>query len=181
MTQHGTLPAKQVRIPVALKMSYYFSNLASIIRNFSKTDISALVLFNRFYNPDFDLERMEVTSGNILSSPDDMTIPLRWIAIMAGQVDCDIAASTGIHTGEAVVKQILAGANAVQVASALYKNGIGYLTQMLSFLENWMNNNHFHDIDAFRGKMAMNKIKNPAAFERVQFMKYFRGYKYHGK
>lgn len=169
---------KHVRIPVALKMSYYFSNLASIIRTFSKTDLSALVLFNRFYSPDYDLHKMEITSANVLSSPEDLPLSLRWIAIMAGQVDCDLAATTGIHTGEAVIKQLLAGATAVQVASTLYKNGIGYLQTMLNALESWMEENNYSNIDSFRGKMAMNSIKNPAAYERVQFMKYFRGYEY---
>ncbi len=169
---------KQVKMPVSVKISYYFSNLASMIQRLSVTGIQGIVLFNRFYSPDFDIENMEITSSSVLSSPSDITISLRWIAIMSERVKCDLAASTGVHDGNGLIKQILAGANAVQVASTLYKNGFSRVENMLSELKSWMSNQKYKKIDDFRGYMSQSSVKNPAAYERVQFMKYFRGYQH---
>lgn len=169
---------KQVSIPIALKMSYYFSNLANVIQRFSETGIDSLVLFNRFYSPDFDLDNMEVVATNVLSSPGDLPISLRWVGIMAERVSCDISASTGVHEGSAVIKQLLAGASTVQVVSTLYRNGIPIMQGLLKELEGWMDKNRYASIDDFRGRMSQSKAKDPAAYERVQFMKYFRGYEY---
>ncbi len=167
---------KQITIPVALKVSYYFSSLAASLARFSEAGANGLVLFNRFYSPDFDLDKMEVTSANVLSSPGDLPVSLRWISIMSGRVNCDLAASTGVHDGQALIKQILAGASAVQVVSALYRHGTGYIGQMLQTLTSWMEEKGYSSPDEFRGKMAQQASTNPAAYERVQFMKYFRGY-----
>ncbi|MDP4726002.1 MAG: dihydroorotate dehydrogenase-like protein [Desulfobacterales bacterium] len=166
---------KEVQIPIALKISYYFSNLGPMIQNLSNTGIAGLVLFNRFYSPDFDLEKLEVVSSNVFSNPSDVTISLRWIGIMAERVNCDLAASTGVHDGAALIKQILAGANAVQVVSALYKHGKGHIATMLSTLEEWMKKKGFKSLSDFRGKLSQAKSSNPAVYERVQFMKYFGG------
>jgi len=168
---------KAVNLPIALKISYYFSNLGPMIQKLSETGIAGLVLFNRFYSPDFDIDKMEVVSSNVFSSPSDLPISLRWIAIMAERVSCDLAASTGVHDGTALIKQILAGANAVQVASTLYKNGKGQIAEMLSTLEAWMDKKSYSSLADFRGKMSQAKSSNPAAYERVQFMKYFGGKK----
>lgn len=168
---------EQISIPVALKVSYYSTDLALHLQKLSKSGINALVLFNKFYSPDIDLDKMEITSGKILSSPDDMHISLRWMGIMAGRVKCDLAASTGVHSGKDAIKQILAGANAVQVASTVYLNGSEQIQKMLSDIQKWMDEKGFKSIDEFRGKMSQANIDNPAAYERVQFMKYFRGYK----
>jgi dihydroorotate dehydrogenase (fumarate) len=168
---------KEVTIPIALKISYYFSNLGPMIQQLSETGIAGLVLFNRFFSPDFDIDKMEVVSSNVFSSPSDLPISLRWIAIMAERVSCDLAASTGVHDGAALIKQILAGANAVQVASTLYKNGKGQVTEMLKTLEEWMDKKGYNSLADFRGKMSQAKSSNPAAYERVQFMKYFGGKK----
>jgi dihydroorotate dehydrogenase (fumarate) len=162
-----------IGIPISLKISYYFSNLAQMIKRLSETGIAGLVLFNRFYSPDFDLDRMEVISTHVLSQPDELPVSLRWIAIMANRVGCDLAASTGVHSGEAVVKQLLAGANAVQVVSAIYNHGPEKIQNMLKDLKKWMNRNEYATIDAFRGKLSQSNIGNPSVFERVQFMKYF--------
>ncbi len=164
---------ERIKIPISLKISYYFSNLALMIKKLSETGIGGLVLFNRFYSPDFDIHKMEVTSSNVLSHADEMTISLRWIAIMAKRVGCDLAASTGIHSGEAVVKQLLAGASAVQVVSTIYNNGPEKIQNMLKDLKKWMISKDFETIDDFRGKMSQEEIGNPSVFERVQFMKYF--------
>ena len=168
--------AEKVNIPVSLKISYYFSNLATMIKKLSETKIKGLVLFNRFYSPDIDLDNFEITSGSVLSSPGDISLSLRWIAIMTERVDCDLAASTGIHDGSAVIKQLLAGANAVQIVSAIYKHGGEKIGEMLHDMELWMAKHGFNSIGDFRGKLSQGKSENPAAFERVQFMKYFRGY-----
>ena len=168
---------KEVTIPIALKISYYFSNLGPMIQQLSETGIAGLVLFNRFYSPDIDIDKMEVVSSNVFSAPSDLPISLRWIAIMAERVSCDLAASTGVHEGAALIKQLLAGANAVQVASTLYKNGKGQIAEMLKTLEDWMGQKGFNKLDDFRGKMSQAKSSNPAAYERVQFMKYFGGQK----
>ncbi|MDF1549715.1 MAG: dihydroorotate dehydrogenase-like protein [Bacteroidales bacterium] len=164
---------KVVRIPVSLKISYYFSNVAQMIQQLSETDIAGLVLFNRFYSPDFDIENRKVLSTHVLSSPQDLAISLRWIAIMANRVNCSLAASTGVHDGEAFIKQLLAGADAVQVVSTLYKNGTDQITRILNDLEDWMRKNKYAAIADFKGQMSQENSHNPAIFERVQFMKYF--------
>jgi len=168
---------KQVKIPVSVKISFYFSNLATMIKRLSETKISGIVLFNRFYSPDFDIDIFEVTPGNVLSSSGDLAISLRWIAIMAERVSCDLAASTGVHDGSAMIKQLLAGAKAVQITSALYNHGAEYVATMVEELKTWMGKHKFNSIDQFRGKMSQSKSSDPASYERVQFMKYFRGYK----
>ncbi len=166
---------KEVTIPISLKISYYFSNLGPMIQKLSETGIAGLVLFNRFYSPDFDIDKMEVVSSNVFSAPSDLPISLRWIAIMAERVNCDLAASTGVHDGVALIKQLLAGADAVQVASTLYENGKGRIGEMLKTLEDWMEGKGYGSLSDFRGKMSQAKSSNPAAYERVPFMKYFGG------
>ena len=168
---------KTVSLPIALKISYYFSNLGPMIQKLSKTGVAGLVLFNRFFSPDFDIDNFEVKSSNIFSHPSDLSISLRWISIMAERVNCDLAASTGVHDGVALIKQLLAGADAVQVASTLYQNGKGQIGEMLKTLEDWMAGKGYETLSDFRGKMSQAKSSNPAAYERVQFMKYFGGKK----
>ena len=146
-----------------------------MIQKLSNTGISGLVLFNRFYSLDFNIENMKVTSTNVFSTPSELPISLRWIAIMAERVNCDLAASTGIYDGSAVVKQLLAGANAVQIVSTIYTNGPGQIQKMLDELTSWMNKNNYNSIEDFKGKLSQAKSVDPAAYERVQFMKYFSG------
>jgi len=165
---------KVITIPILLKVSYYASNLGHLLQKLSKSGIGGLTLFNRFYSPDFNLETYQVVSTNVLSKPGDLPISLRWVAVMAERVDCDIAASTGVHDGEAMIKQILAGANAVQVVSALYKNGAPQIAVMLDEMKKWMQHEGYEKLSDFRGKMSQARSSNPAAYERVQFMKNFR-------
>lgn len=169
---------KVVNIPILLKVSYYASNLGQMLQKLSKTGIGGLTLFNRFYSPDFNLETYQVVSTNVLSQPSDLPVSLRWIAVMADRVDCDLAASTGVHDGEAMIKQILAGANAVQVVSSLYKNGVGYIKNILDEMNRWMEHEGYEKPEDFRGRLSQSKSSNPAAFERVQFMKNFRHFIY---
>lgn len=171
----------QLSVPVVVKLSYYFSHLGSFLKKVSETGISGMVLFNRFYNPDIDIDKLEITNGAVLSNPGDIYQTLRWIAIMAERASCDLAASTGINDGAGIIKQLLAGANACQVVSAIYRNGPEYIGQMLSELETWMDKKGFDSIDKFRGMMSQSKSHNPAAYSRVQFMKYFRGFPQAGK
>lgn len=164
-----------VSIPVSLKISHYFTRLGSMIQKLSTTGISGLVLFNRFYSPDFDIEKLKVVQTNVISSPAELITSLRWIAMMSQKVSCDLAASTGVHDGEAVIKQLLAGAQTVQVVSALYQNSPDYIRTMLEDLETWMTRHGYETLENFRGKMSQDKSADPAAYERVQFMKYFSG------
>ena len=111
----------------------------------------------------------------MFSNPEELAISLRWVAMLSNRLHCDIAASTGVHDGKAAIKQLLAGAKAVQISSILYKNGFGEIKNMLKEIENWMDKHNFANVDAFIGKMSLKKAENPAAYERVQFMKYFSG------
>jgi dihydroorotate dehydrogenase (fumarate) len=165
---------KQINIPIALKVSYHFSNLGATLMKFSESGIQGLVLFNRFFNPDIDINNMVITHGYVLSSPSEIALTLRWIAIMSNNIKCSLVASTGIHDGTAVIKQLLAGANAVQIASVLYKKGPSAISEMILELENWMKKNNFNTLDDFKGKLSRMEIANPALFDRFQFMKYFR-------
>lgn len=166
---------KQVSIPVALKISYYFSSLTNTALKLSWTGIKGMVLFNRFYSPDIDIDKFEVTSSNVLSSPEEISTSLRWVAMLSDRLHCDISASTGVHDGEGVIKQLLAGAKAVQITSCLYKNGTGVIPEMLKFIETWMDKHEFKTTNDFIGKMSFKETDNPAAYERVQFMKHFAG------
>lgn len=168
--------AKRVaRIPIALKISYYFSNLAQFIVKLSETGVDAIVMFNRFYSPDVDVNSMEVVPSNIYSSNSEITLPIRWIGITSPYVKCDLAASTGVQSGEDVVKLLLVGAKAVQAASVFYRQGIKIIPKMNLDIQRWMESKGFETIDEFRGKLSYSKATNPAAFERTQFMKHFAG------
>jgi dihydroorotate dehydrogenase (fumarate) len=162
-------------LPVSLKISYFFNNLAGMIKRLSETDIKGLVLFNRFFSPDFDTDKFSVVPVNVYSTSDELSTSLRWIAIMADRVQCDLSASTGVHYGISVVKQLLAGATTVQSASTFYKNGKDYVAVMIKELEAWMIDKGFDRIDQFRGKMSQKRSENPAVYERAQFMKHFGG------
>jgi dihydroorotate dehydrogenase (fumarate) len=163
----------KVKIPVALKISYYFSSLAQMVTKLSWTGVKGIVLFNRFFSPDIDIEKLEIKPSNIFSTPAEMTTPLRWIAMLSDRVNCDLAASTGIHDGNGMIKQLLAGAKAVQIASVLYKKGFQQIGNMIETLESWMERKNFSKLEDFVGLMGMEEAKNPAAYERVQFMKHF--------
>ena len=167
-----------VSIPVSAKMSYYSADLAAFVKRISETGIDGVVLFNRFFHPDFDIESFKIVPSNVLSRSSDLAISLRWMSILAGRISCDLIASTGVHDGASVVKELLAGADAVQVVSSLYKQGIEYVGEMLDDLQSWMERHNFEKIEEFRGKMSQVNSPNPAEYERVQFMRYFEGKKY---
>jgi len=164
---------KFVSIPVSVKTGYYFSGLAGILVKLSKSGISGLTLFNRPYNPDIDIDKIEVSASNIFSTETEYSNTLRWVALMSGKLKCDIAASTGIHNYQTVIKQILAGADAVQMASLFYRKSFSVLPEMIDNIEKWMEKHSFSSISDFKGLLSVKNIQNPASYERVQFIRLF--------
>jgi len=167
---------KVINIPLALKMSHYSAGLSNLIQKLSWTkQVDAFVLFNRYYNPDIDVNTMKLTSSGVFSTPGDIANSLRWVAILSDKIQTNISASTGVHSGNDMVKQILAGADSVQVVSAIYKHGAAYVKTILEELEAWMSKNNYKSIEDYKGKVSYKNISNSVAFERIQFMKYFGG------
>lgn len=166
---------KYVTIPVSVKTGYYFSGLASTLQKLSETGIAGLTLFNRPYNPDIDIDRLEVVSSNILSTETEYFNTLRWVALLSGRLKCDIAASTGIHDYRTIIKQLLAGADAVQMVSVFYKHHFDVLPGIIRDILKWMNNNNFQSISDFKGLLSNKNINNPASYERVQFIRLYTG------
>lgn len=162
---------KEVNMPVAVKIGPYFTNTVAMTWRLAEAGADALVLFNRFYNPDVDIATMKVVADNVFSSPDEKSIPMRWIALLSAEnIPCDLAANTGIHYSIGVAKQLLAGATAVQLCTTLYQNGIPYITEIRKGLEDWMRKHGFKSIADFRG-LVNKHPENTAAFERIQYMK----------
>jgi len=162
---------KTVTIPVSMKIGCHFSGLARMIRDISDAGIDGIVLFNRFYRPDVDIEAMTLKPASMLSEPGEIALSLQWIALLSGELDIDFSATTGVHSAEGVIKQLLVGAKSVQVCSTLYKNGIDSLGSIISGLENWMSSKNFASISDFNGMLCQEKSDNPAAYERSQFVK----------
>jgi len=162
-------------LPVAVKLSYYFSGMGEILKRISQTGIKGMVLFNRFYNPDVDLENEKIKPSRIFSVPEENSMCIRWIGLLSDQINCDMAASTGIDDGYAVLKNILVGAKAVQVASALYQNKLDHIDQMIEQMESWMQKKGYHSVKELIGKLNYSK-HNVELYERAQFMKYYSSY-----
>ncbi len=161
----------QVSIPVAVKIGSHFSSISSFIRELDGNGIDGIVLFNRFFSIDFDIENLKVVDGSPYSSPEETQSVLRWTSLLSPMVSCDLCSTTGIHDGAAVVKHLLAGASAVQVSSALYLNGLGIIARMHGFLAGWMKDHNYGSTDEFRGRLSASRSGNPAEVSRVQFMK----------
>lgn len=172
-----TRVTQKVSIPVSVKISPYFSNLGGIIRDISFSGVKGIVLFNRFYSPDIDINKQSIHGSNVMSHATDYLLPLRWLAMMSQRVNCDLASSTGVHDWETAVKMLLAGSHAVQVASALYDKGFGFISETNQHIAEWMASHNYEKIDNFRGKLSQDNSVNPSEFERVQFMKNFGEYK----
>lgn len=166
---------KQLSIPVALKISSYFSGLAHSAQKLSWAGAKGLVLFNRFFSPDIDIENLEIKATHLLSSPEEIYMPLRWIAVLSDKIRCDLAGTTGVHDAGGMIRMMLAGAKAVEVVSAVYKNGSMHIGRMIRELEQWMDKHHYTSTSDFIGKMSIGNAINPVAYERVQFMKHFSG------
>lgn len=165
-------------IPIVVKMANNIGNLPGLISKLKAHGVDGIVLFNRFYQLDIDINKMEITSGSVFSNPSDFSNTLRWTAIVSGRVPkIEIACSTGVHTWEDTIKGILAGASTIQLCSVLYEQGMDVVGNMLTCMEEWMMQHNYENIDEFRGKLNYSNIESPALYERVQFMKYFSSYK----
>ncbi|NLZ94452.1 MAG: dihydroorotate dehydrogenase-like protein [Bacteroidales bacterium] len=169
---------KVISIPIIIKMARSVSNLPGLIKKLKAMGVSAVVLFNRFYQLDIDINAMEITSGPVFSHPEDFSETLRWTAITSGYVhNFNIACSYGVHKWEDIIKGLLAGATAMQLCSVLYEKGLEIVPEMITCLEEWMTQNNYKSIQEFRGKLSYANIPNPALYERAQFMKYFSNHK----
>jgi len=165
---------EKTSLPVMVKLGHGLSNITWMVQQLYLRGAASVVLFNRLYAPDIDTSDMSFGSAEVLSSPADLRFPLRWIGIVSSQVsEIDLAASTGVHSGLAVVKQILAGATAVQVCSVLYRNGIDYIRDMIDEMKGWMEKNNYSSLSEFRAKMNYSNLQDPSVYERAQFIKYF--------
>ncbi len=162
-----------VNIPFALKISYYFSGLANFVKQLSETKASGIVLFNKFYSPNVDIEKEKIVPGDVYSCQELNVMTVRWIGILYNKIEIDFAASRGIYDGETVIKNLLVGAKVTQIVSAVYKSGPGIITEMIDTLKDWMKRHEYNSIQEFRGHASQINIKQPILFERTQFMKYF--------
>jgi dihydroorotate dehydrogenase (fumarate) len=162
---------RRIKIPIAMKIGPHFSGLAHTIKALSEEGIDGLVLFNRFYRPDVDIEALKLVAADILSTPQEMNLSLQWIALLSGEVECDFAATTGVHDSAGVIKQLLVGAKAVQLCSVLYRNTVAYIKDILTQLEDWMDKHNFNRIEDFCGKLCQEASEHPEAYERSQYIK----------
>jgi dihydroorotate dehydrogenase (fumarate) len=162
---------KAINIPLAVKLSPFFSSLPNLAQNLVKAGADGLVLFNRFYQPDLDIETLEVIPNLGLSSSSDMRLPLRWIAILYGQLDVDFALTSGVHTAQDVLKAVMAGACVTQLASVLLQKGTAHLSTLIREMEQWMEKYEYSSIQQMMGSMSQKAVKEPAAFERANYMK----------
>jgi dihydroorotate dehydrogenase (fumarate) len=165
-----------IKIPLAVKLAPFFSALPNFANRLVEAGADGLVLFNRFYQPDLDLENLEVVPNLVLSSSDDLRLPLRWIAILYGKVKADLALTSGVHTSEDAIKAIMAGANVAMTTSALLKRGTIAIQQILTGMEEWMTSREYVSVQQMRGSMSQGAVAEPAAFERANYMKVLNSY-----
>ena len=175
LTILGAVKSK-VRIPVAMKLSPFFSSMGAMARRLDEAGADALVMFNRFYQPDIDLETLEVVPNLVLSTPHAMRLPLRWVAILYGQLKASLAGASGIASGHDVLKMVMAGADVVQICSALLRKGPRELSVMLKDMQTWMEEKEYESIEQMKGSMSQRSCREPAAFERANYMKTLQSY-----
>lgn len=161
----------EVALPIAVKLSPFYTSVVNVVSELEKRGANGVVLFNRFLQPDIDPDTETLVSQMVLSTPDEMRIPLRWIALLYGRTGLDLALSTGAHTGKDAVKALLAGATVVQMAAALLKNGVHYLSTMLIQMQGWMEEHGYQSIADFRGNVSQKNCDDPFAFERAQYVR----------
>ncbi len=166
-----------ISIPVAVKLSPYFSATANMASRLAETGADGLVLFNRFYQPDFDLDQLEVVPHLVLSTADELLLPLRWVSILYGRVPVDFAITSGVHSHIEVLKSMMAGAKVAMMASALLKNGVGHITTVLDDLVQWMEEHGYESIEQMQGSMSQQYVAEPAAFERANYMKVLKSWR----
>jgi dihydroorotate dehydrogenase (fumarate) len=168
---------KAVHIPLAVKLSPFFSNMANTAKKIDQTGVNALVLFNRFYQPDIDIETLEVVPKVILSTSGELRLPLTWIGILYGRIQADLAATTGIHTAEDVIKVVMAGAHVAMMTSAVLQHGISHFRTVEHGLRDWMTEHEYQSITQMRGSVSQVNSPDPGAFERAQYMKTLTTYR----
>jgi len=160
-----------IKIPIAVKLSPFFTALPNFAKRLTEAGVNGLVLFNRFYQPDFDLDELEVVPRLVLSSSQELRLPLRWIAILYGRIPVDFALTSGIHTPEDIIKATMAGTSACMMASTLLKYGIGHAAELLAGIHSWMEVNEYESIAQMKGSMSQQAVAEPAAFERANYIK----------
>ena len=166
-----------VSVPVALKLNPFFSAMANMAKQFDEAGADALVLFNRFYQPDFNLETLSVESTLNLSTPEEMRLPLRWIAILYGKIKASIAATTGVHSATDAAKYLLAGADVAMVTSSLLKKGVNHIGTLTKDLEGWMEKHEYESVEQMKGAMSQKSVADASAFERANYIKIIEKYK----
>ena len=166
-----------ITIPVVMKISPYFSSLAGFAKKLDDSGADGLLLFNRFYQPDIDLDELEVVPNVLLSNPQSMRLPLRWIAILYGKIKADLCATSGIYSAQDVIKMTMVGAKATQLFAALHEYGIGHISTILKDMETWMTEHEYDSLDMMMGRMRHKAVANPAAFERSNYMKALNSFK----
>lgn len=167
---------QSVTIPVAVKLSPYFTSMGHMAGKLSKAGADGLVLFNRFYEPDIDIDHLDLENSLELSQPSEARLPLMWIGILYDQLPLSLAATTGVHNGRDLIKYLLAGADVAMTTSALLKHGIGIIPSMLEELERWMELRGFHNLTEMRGVMSRKHVHDPAAYARANYIKVLQGY-----
>ena len=167
---------RKVKIPLAVKLSPFYTALPNFASRLVEAGADGLVLFNRFYQPDFDLEELEVVPNLVLSNSHELRLPLRWIAILFGRLQADFALTSGVHNGLDALKAIMAGASVTMLTSELLKNGVGRVSEILSEMVTWMVEREYESIDQMKGSMSQKSVAEPAAFERANYMKVLSSY-----
>ena len=168
---------ENVTIPVAIKIGPFFTSMANMAKRLDEAGADALVLFNRFYQPDFDLEKLEVVPNLLLSSKYEMRLPLRWIAILHDKIKASLAATRGIQDAEDVIKIVMAGGDVAMIASEFLRHGAGKATEILNGMKAWMELKEYESIEQMKGSMSQKSVGEPAAFERANYMKTLQSYK----
>lgn len=166
-----------IKIPLAVKLSPFFTALPNLSRRLADAGANGLVLFNRFYQPDFDLEELAVVPNLELSTSSELRLPLRWVALLYGRIQADFAITTGIHTAQDMIKSIMAGASVTMVASELLAKGVGRAAELISAYQNWLEEKEYVSTVQMKGSMSQQAVADPAAFERSNYMKVLNSYK----
>jgi dihydroorotate dehydrogenase (fumarate) len=167
-----------VRIPVAVKLGPFFSNMANMAKKLEQSGVDGLVLFNRFYQPDIDLDELEIRPNVLLSTPQALRLPLTWIGILYGRIRANLAATSGVHSAEDVIKLLLVGADVTMFCSALLRRGVGQLREVERDLREWLDDHEYESVNQMQGSMSQMRCPDPGAFERAQYMRAVKGIQY---
>ena len=169
---------REIKIPLAVKVSPFLTGVANVLKQFADAGADGLVLFNRFYQPDIDLEKMEITPSLVLSTSSELRMPLRWVALLYGQIKADFAITSGVHTSEDVIKSMMAGASAAMMASELLKNGIKRIPEILSGMQLWMETNEYESIAQMKGSMSAQAVRQPGSLRRSNYIKVLNSFRF---